>query len=78
MENAASNAQVNIKDIHFSNFYMFVLIQFFSLAPTHAPLSGPGCSNFDGGFIPEGEWWHPTLPDYGVVTCVNCTCQVCI
>lgn len=36
-----------------------------------------GCYDFDGIFIPEGEWWHPTLPRYGVVTCVNCTCVVC-
>ena len=35
-----------------------------------------GCYDFNGQFILEGEWWHPTLPEYGVVECVNCTCQV--
>ena len=35
-----------------------------------------GCYTFNGEFVLEGGWWHPTLPEYGVVTCVNCTCQV--
>lgn len=35
-----------------------------------------GCLDFDGNFFLDGQWWHPTLPDHGVVTCVNCTCEV--
>ncbi|CAI8037230.1 Chordin [Geodia barretti] len=38
------------------------------------PVFGEGCYDFNGQFILEGEWWHPTLPEYGLVECVNCTC----
>lgn len=44
------------------------------VCPSPPPELRPGCMDFDGHFFEEGQFWHPTLPDYGVVECINCTC----